>query len=77
MKELLETIICGLVTKKDEIKISEMENEKGVTVYEVHVAEGDMGKIIGKQGVMAKSIRTIMKAIASKTDKKVAIEFVD
>ena len=76
MKEILETIICNLVDNKEAVEIKELEGEKSV-VFEVKVAEEDMGKIIGKQGAIAKSIRTIMKAVASKENKRVSIEFLD
>jgi predicted RNA-binding protein YlqC (UPF0109 family) len=76
MKEILETIIATLVSDKDSIKINQIDGEKSI-IFEVKVAESDMGKIIGKQGVIAKSIRTIMKAVASKEHKRVSIEFID
>lgn len=76
MKEALLTIIKNLVTDVDSVSINEKENDKFVT-YEVKVAEKDMGKIIGKEGRIAKSIRTIMKALAAKENKKVTIEFID
>ena len=56
-------------------EIKELEGEKSV-VFEVKVAESDMGKIIGKQGRLAKSIRTVMKAVASKEQKRVTVEFI-
>ena len=76
MKEILETIIANLVQNKDEIQINEKQ-EGQETVFEVKVAEGDMGRIIGKQGRIAKSIRTVMKAVASKEHKRVSVEFLD
>ena len=75
MKEILETIIINLVDNKEAVSINEIEGEKSV-VYEVKVAENDMGKIIGKQGVIAKSIRTVVKAVATKEQKRVTIEFI-
>ena len=75
MKEILETIIANLVDNKDAIEINEIDGTQSV-VFEVKVAEGDMGKIIGKQGRIAKSIRTVMKAIASKEHKKATVEFI-
>ena len=65
MKETLELIINSLVNDKEAVSINEIDGEKSV-IFEVKVAEEDMGKIIGKQGAIAKSIRTIMKAVASK-----------
>ncbi len=75
MKEILETIIVNLVDEKEAVQIKELEGEKSV-VFEVKVASGDMGKIIGKQGRLAKSIRTVMKAVASKEQKRVTVEFI-
>ena len=75
MKDILETIILNLVENKDGVEIKEKDDEKSV-VFEVKVAEGEMGKIIGKQGRIAKSIRTVMKAVAIKEQKKVSIEFI-
>ena len=75
MKEILETIIANLVENKESVEIKELEGTQSV-VFEVKVAESDMGKIIGKQGRIAKSIRTVMKAVAAKEHKKVSIEFI-
>ena len=76
MKEILETIITTLVSDKNSVSINQIDGEQSV-IFEVKVAEEDMGKIIGKQGAIAKSIRTIMKAVASKENKRVSIEFLD
>ncbi len=75
MKEILETIILNLVDNKEAVEINEVEGEKSI-VFEVKVADGDMGKVIGKQGRLAKSIRTVMKAVASKEQKRVSVEFI-
>ena len=75
MKETLTTIIKSLVADESAISINEIEGEKTVT-YEVKVAESDMGKVIGKEGRIAKAIRTIMKALAAKDCKKITIEFI-
>lgn len=75
MKEVLETIIKNLVDSPDAIEIKEVEDEKSIT-FEVRVAEEDMGKIIGRQGKIAQSIRTVMKAVANRKDKKVMVEFI-
>ena len=75
MKDILQTIIINLVDNKEAVEIKELEGEKSV-VFEVKVAESDMGKIIGKQGRLAKSIRTVMKAVASKEQKRVTVEFI-
>lgn len=75
MEELLKTIAQGLVEKKDGVKIEVDEpNEEGVIVYHLHVDSEDMGRVIGKQGRIAKSIRTIMRAAASRQECRVAIE---
>jgi predicted RNA-binding protein YlqC (UPF0109 family) len=76
MKEILETIILSLVEDKSAVQIEEKNNEKAIT-FEVKVADKDMGKVIGKEGKVAKSIRTVMKAVAGKERKKVSIEFVE
>ena len=76
MKEVLETVIKGLVDQKEKVSINE-KNETRTTLYEVKVAKEDMGKVIGKQGKMAKAIRTVMKSIAVKENKKINIEFLD
>lgn len=75
MKETLTTIIKSLVAEESAISINEVEGEKTVT-YEVRVAQSDMGKVIGKDGRIAKAIRTIMKALAAKDSKKITIEFI-
>ena len=75
MKKILETIILNLVDNKDAVEIKELDGEKSI-IFEVRVAEEDMGKIIGKQGRLAKSIRTVLKAVASREQKKVSIEFI-
>ena len=75
MKETLEVIIKNLVDEPENVAINEVEGEKAV-IYEVKVAGSDMGKVIGRQGRIASSIRTLMKAIATKEDKKITIEFI-
>ncbi len=75
MKELLESIAKGLVNDKDAVNVTVDEpNEEGVTVYHLHVASDDMGRVIGKQGRIAKAIRVVMRAGASRTEEKVAVE---
>ena len=75
MKEILETIILSLVDNKDAVEIKEIDGEKSI-IFEVKVAETDMGKIIGRQGRLARSIRTVMKSVAGKEHKKVSVEFI-
>ncbi len=77
MKEILETIIKNLVDNPDEVVINESTNAKSIICYEVKVAKDDMGKVIGKQGRMAKSIRSVMKAISAHEHKRVSVEFLD
>ncbi len=75
MKELLIAIAAGLVENPDNVTVTVDEpNEDGVTVYHLHVAEEDMGRIIGKQGRIAKAIRVVMRAAASRNEQKVAVE---
>ena len=76
MKDILETIILNLVEDKDSVTIKEKEKDR-TTVFEVKVAEKDLGKVIGKQGKIARSIRTVMKSVAGKEHKKVSVEFVE
>ena len=75
MKKLLETIACGLVEDKDAVRVDEDEpDSEGVTVYHLHVAPDDMGRVIGKQGKIAKAIRTVMRAGAGRTNRKIMVE---
>lgn len=76
MKDSLEAIITSLVNDPSEVSINQVDGEKQVT-FEVKVANSDMGKVIGREGKIAKAIRTIMKAQAAKEGKKVTVEFVD
>lgn len=73
MKELVEVIARSLVDHPDEVVVTEKETEKSITL-ELKVAADDMGKVIGKQGRIAKAIRTVVKAATSKDDKKVIVE---
>ena len=75
MKELVEVIAKSLVENPDEVSVKETEKEH-VIVLELHVAQADMGKVIGKQGRIAKAIRSVVKAAASREDKKVIVEIV-
>lgn len=75
MKELLMTITKGLVENPDAVSITIDEpNDEGITVYHLNVAQGDMGRVIGKQGRIIKAIRTIMRSAAVKNNCKVSIE---
>lgn len=75
MEELLINMARGLVEDKDavEVKVDE-PNEENVVVYHLHVAEGDMGRVIGKQGRIAKAIRVVMRAAASRVGDQVMVE---
>ena len=75
MKELGEVIAKALVDNPDEVLVTEKENGKNITV-ELHVAPSDMGKVIGKQGRIAKAIRSVVKAASSKDNKKVDVEII-
>ena len=73
MKELVQVIAMSLVDHPDEVVVTETETDKSIVV-ELKVAPEDMGKVIGKQGRIAKSIRTVVKAAATKDDQKVVVE---
>ena len=73
MKELVEVIAKALVDVPEEVVVTEKETEKAI-VIELRVAKQDMGKVIGKQGRIAKAIRSVVKAAASKENKKVIVE---
>lgn len=73
MKELVKVIAMSLVDHPEEVVVTEAETENAIVV-ELKVSADDMGKVIGKQGRIAKAIRTVVKAAASKDDKKVVVE---
>ena len=75
MKDLLISITKGLVNDPDAVSVDVDEpNEEGITVYHLHVAEDDMGRVIGKQGRIAKAIRVVMRAAATRNDEKITVE---
>lgn len=76
MKEVLEIIAKALVDNPDMVNITEVSNEDNTITLELRVAESDMGKVIGKQGRIAKALRTVVKAAASRENKKVSIDIV-
>lgn len=76
MKELLLYMAKSLVDNPDAVTVVETSDEEG-KVLELHVGEGDMGKVIGRQGRIAKEIRTIIKTVAQRTGEKVTVEIVD
>ncbi|MDY6267446.1 MAG: KH domain-containing protein [Selenomonadaceae bacterium] len=73
MKEIVEVIAKALVDRPEAVEVSEKEQERS-TLIELHVAEDDMGKVIGKQGRIAKAMRTVVKAAATRENKKVTVE---
>ena len=75
MEELLKTIVLSLVDSPDEISVSTIEKD-GETILELKVAAADMGKVIGKQGRIAKAIRVVVKAAGSKENKNFGVEIV-
>ena len=75
MKDLVEVIAKALVDHPDEVAVTEKENGWNLTV-ELHVAPSDMGKVIGKQGRIAKAIRTVVKAAAMEDNKKVDVDII-
>ena len=76
MKELVEVITKALVDDPDSVEVKERMDKK-TTILEVRVADTDMGKVIGKQGRIAKAIRSVVKAAAAKEDKKVIVDIMD
>ena len=76
MKELLTYIVQSLVEKPDEVSVTERESG-GETVFEVRVADGDMRKVIGRQGRIVKEIRILMRAVAQRKGKKVSVDIMD
>ncbi len=78
MKELLLTIARGLVEDPDAVTVTEDEPaEDGTIVFHLRVAADDMGRVIGKQGRIAKAMRTVMRAAATRQDAKVSVEIDD
>ena len=73
MKELVKTIASALVANPDAVEVDEPIDEDK-TIIKLHVAQEDMGRVIGKQGRIAKAIRTIVKATATRNDKKVSVD---
>lgn len=75
MNEVLETIAKALVENPDDVTVTEVQGEQS-TILELRVNKDDMGKVIGKQGRIAKAIRTVVKAAASREDKHVVVEII-
>lgn len=76
MKEVLEVIAKALVDNPDMVNITEVNNDDSSVTLELRVAENDMGKVIGKQGRIAKALRTVVKAAASRENKKVSVDII-
>ena len=76
MKEVLETLVKGLVEDKEAVEVTEKEGDRGDLILEVKVAESEVGKVIGRQGRVARAIRTVMKSVAGKDHKRVTVEFI-
>jgi len=76
MKDFIELIAKNLVDKPDEVKVTEIDGERTI-VYELRVGEGDLGKVIGKRGQTAKSIRIILAAASAKRGKRAVLEILE
>ncbi|MBI2555665.1 MAG: KH domain-containing protein [Candidatus Rokubacteria bacterium] len=76
MKELIEYIAKALVDEPDQVRVTEVEGER-ITVIELRVAQSDLGKVIGKQGRTAHSIRTLLNAVATKLRKRAVLEILE
>ena len=74
MRELVSVIAKSLVTRPDQVRVTESVKDDGEILIELRVAPEDMGKVIGKQGRIAKAIRTVVKVAATKEDKKVTVD---
>ncbi len=75
MKEIVEIIAKSLVDHPEDVVVDEKQEDR-TTVFELHVASDDMGKVIGKQGRIAKAMRTVVKAAATRENKKVTVEII-
>ena len=76
MQEFIEFIVKHLVDKPDDVHVSEIEGEK-VTVFELKVGDGDLGKVIGKRGQNAKALRTLLAAASARTGKRAVLEILE
>lgn len=76
MKELLETVAKALVSEPDHVSVNEIRDDKGI-ILELSVDKDDIGKVIGKQGRIAKAIRTVVKAAAVKNNEHVVVDILD
>lgn len=76
MKEFIEFIVKALVDNPDQVEVKEVLGSR-TTVYELHVGQGDLGKVIGKQGQTAKSIRTLLSAVSARQGKRAVLEILE
>jgi hypothetical protein len=76
MREFIEFIVKHLVDKPNEVQVNEVDGERTV-VYELRVGQGDMGKVIGRHGRTAKSIRTLLAAVSAKSGKRAVLEIIE
>jgi predicted RNA-binding protein YlqC (UPF0109 family) len=77
MEDLLEFLARALVDKPDEVSVEGFEEDDGTLVLEIHVADDDVGKVIGRGGRTVSSLRTVMRAVASRQDQRVLVDVVD
>ena len=77
MEDLLEFLARALVDRPDEVSVEAFEEDDGTVVLEVHAAEDDVGKVIGRGGRTVSSLRTVMRAVASRHDERVLVDVVD
>jgi hypothetical protein len=77
MKQLIEDAVRALVDRPEEISVTEAAPKDGITTYALTVAEGDLGKVIGKQGRTARSLRTLLGAAAAKANRRCVLEIVE
>jgi predicted RNA-binding protein YlqC (UPF0109 family) len=77
MEDLLEFLARALVDRPDEVSVEDFEEDDGTIVLEIHVADEDVGKIIGRGGRTVSSLRTVMRAVASRQDERVLVDVVD
>jgi len=77
VEDLLEFLARALVDKPDEVSVEGFEEDDGTVVLEIHVAEDDVGKVIGRGGRTISSVRTVMRAVASRQDERVLVDVID
>jgi predicted RNA-binding protein YlqC (UPF0109 family) len=75
--DLLEYLARGLVDEPDAVRVERSEREDGVIVLELHVAPGDVGKVIGRQGRLVRALRTVVRAAATRSRERIAVEIAE